>query len=185
MNKDTWISGITAFVIAAGGALAVVLVGEAPPTMWQVLAAIVLGLVSGAKDVRSLMKLPPLVLLLSIGLAFGSGGCAIFKDTTPAKAAVNVSDVSKVTVEAALRAWDDYIVLHHPPLSQQRAVKEVWKDYQAAQVLILDVALLMKETENAGGATPEQQTQLSYAIAEASNALADLIKMLQEFGVKL
>lgn len=78
MNKDTWISGITAFLIAAGGALAVVLVGEAPPTMWQVLAAIVLGVVSGAKDVRSLMKLPPLVLIFGL-LSFGVMGCVTEK----------------------------------------------------------------------------------------------------------
>lgn len=125
------------------------------------------------------------VLALCGFLALGGSGCNLFKGATPAKAAVNVSDVSKVTVEAALRAWDDYIVRYHPPLSQQRQVKEAWENYRAAQVLILDAALILKEAETAGTTTPEQQAQLNYAVTEASAALADLIKLLQGFGVKL
>lgn len=127
----------------------------------------------------------PSLWLLCGFLAFGVSGCALFKGATPAKQAVNVSDVSKVTVEAALSAWDAYIVAHHPPLSQQREVKRAWENYRAAQILILDAALVMKEAETAGTTTPEQQAQLSYAVTEASAALADLIKLLQGFGVKL
>jgi hypothetical protein len=52
------ISALTAFCIAAGGALGVVLVGGAP-TKWQIVAAIILGVVVAAKDTRSLLKLPP------------------------------------------------------------------------------------------------------------------------------
>lgn len=52
------ISAFTAFTIAAGGALGVVLVGG-QPTKWQIVAAAVLGLVVAAKDTRSLLKLPP------------------------------------------------------------------------------------------------------------------------------
>lgn len=52
------ISAATAFVISAGGAIGVVLVGGAP-TKWQIVAACVLGLVVAAKDTRSLLKLPP------------------------------------------------------------------------------------------------------------------------------
>lgn len=52
------ISAITAFTIAAGGALGVVFVGG-EPTKWQIVASIVLGLVVAAKDTRSLLQLPP------------------------------------------------------------------------------------------------------------------------------
>lgn len=129
---------------------------------------------------------PQLTLFLLCGyLCLGTSGCALFQGATPAKQAVNVSDVTRVTVESALRAWDDYIVAHHPPLSQQREVKKAWENYRAAQVLILDAALILKEAETAGTTTPEQQAQLNYAVAEASAALADLIKLLQGFGVKL
>lgn len=52
------ISALTAFCIAAGGALGVVLVGGAP-TQPQIYAAVILGIVVAAKDTRSLLKLPP------------------------------------------------------------------------------------------------------------------------------
>lgn len=52
------VSAITAFTISAGGALGVVLVGG-QPTKWQIVAAIILGLVVAAKDTRSLLQLPP------------------------------------------------------------------------------------------------------------------------------
>jgi uncharacterized protein YneF (UPF0154 family) len=59
MNKTIIIvSAGTAFIIAAGGAMGVVLAGGSP-TKWQVVAAIVLGLFVAAKDTRSLLKLPP------------------------------------------------------------------------------------------------------------------------------
>lgn len=58
MTTQIWLSAITAGIIAAGGALGVVLVGD-QPTLWQLLAAVVLGLVVAAKDIRSQLQLPP------------------------------------------------------------------------------------------------------------------------------
>ena len=59
MNTITiLISAITAFIIAAGGAIGVAIVGG-PLTKWQVVAAVCLGLGVAAKDTRSLLKLPP------------------------------------------------------------------------------------------------------------------------------
>ena len=56
-----WISPATAFVIAGGGSLGVALVAtkgvELTGTVWIV--AVVVGLISAAKDLRSLYKLPP------------------------------------------------------------------------------------------------------------------------------
>ncbi len=52
------LSFATAFLITAGGALGIAAIaGE--PTKWQIISALVLGLIAGAKDVRSLLKLPP------------------------------------------------------------------------------------------------------------------------------
>jgi hypothetical protein len=51
------ISALTAFIIAAGGSLAVVMAGGKPSGV-QIGAAIILGLVVAAKDTRSLLKLP-------------------------------------------------------------------------------------------------------------------------------
>jgi hypothetical protein len=59
MNKAmVFLSGFTAFIITACGALGVVLVGN-KPSLLQIGAAVALGAVAGAKDIRSLLKLPP------------------------------------------------------------------------------------------------------------------------------
>lgn len=124
---------------------------------------------------------------LSFGLMFGASGCALFKDNTPAKNAVNASDAARVTVEAALGAWDSYIATHHPPIKQQIAVKRAWQKYQAAQLVVLDAALILKQSEAAPGAADRTAAQraLSAAIGEAGQSMSDLFNLLRQFGVKL
>ena len=125
--------------------------------------------------------------LVSFGLMFAVSGCALFKGNTPAKNAVNVSDSARITVEAALGMWDSYIVQNHPPIQQQIAVKQAWKKYQAAQLVVLDAALILKEAE----ANPDTLDKsvatraLSAAIGEAGQSMADLFNLLRSFGVKL
>lgn len=62
MNITVIVNACTAFVIAGGGCILAALVatkGESPST-GVIIMAVVTGLVSAAKDVRSLLKLPPL-----------------------------------------------------------------------------------------------------------------------------
>lgn len=126
----------------------------------------------------------PLTLLLIASLAIMPlGGCV--KGTTPAKAIVNISDTSKITADSALRVWDAWIVAHHPPLEQQAAVRKAWKKYKSAQLLVLDAALVVKVSSTQGTDPAEADAKLNSAIAEAGNALADLLNLLRTFGVKL
>lgn len=55
----TLINFILAFIVGAGSALGVVIIGG-EPTKWQIVGAIVAGLVIAAKDTRSFLKLPPI-----------------------------------------------------------------------------------------------------------------------------
>lgn len=105
--------------------------------------------------------------------------------STPAKVAVNASDSARITVEAALGAWDAYIVKNHPPLKQQEAVRSAWLTYKQSQLVVLDAAILLKQAQNAGTSTTGAQAALSGAIVDASNALADMLKLLRQFGVKI
>jgi hypothetical protein len=97
MTTKIWLSAITAGIIAAGGALGVVLVGD-QPTLWQLLAAVVLGLVVAAKDIRSQLQLPPVegdgkpkppsanhfgLWLLCGLLSFGVAGCVTEQRLAP------------------------------------------------------------------------------------------------------
>lgn len=106
MNAKIWVSAVTAGVIAMGGALGVVLVGD-KPTLWQFLAALVLGIVVAAKDIRSQLQLPPvegdavkpptrLPLILLVGLMGLMGllaGCAPLNDRVEAGGAYHAGDV--------------------------------------------------------------------------------------------
>lgn len=135
-------------------------------------------------DAQASANPPIMPMLLVIACCFSFTGCALFK-AEPAKVAANVSDASKITIEAALAAWNDYIPVGQPTLEQQAKVREIWKRYRAAQLLILDTAIILKEAETAGLDTAESQAAMNRAIAEAGNALADIIAALRTFGVKL
>lgn len=128
----------------------------------------------------------PLILLLCASLLV-LPGCGLFKGNTPAKNAVNVSESARITVEAALGMWDSYIVQHHPPIKQQIAVKQAWQKYQAAQLVVLDAALILKQSETTPDTVDKTLAQraLSAAIAEAGQNMADLFNLLRNFGVKL
>jgi len=128
----------------------------------------------------------PTLPLLLIGALLVCGvptvmGCK----STPAKIAANASDGARITVEAALGAWDAYIVKNHPPLKQQEAVRSAWVTYKQAQLVVLDAAILLKQAQTAGSDTAPAQTLLSGAIVDASNALADMLALLRQFGVKI
>lgn len=128
----------------------------------------------------------PTLPLLLIGALLVCGGPTVTGcKSTPAKIAANASDGARITVEAALGAWDAYIVKNHPPLKQQEAVRSAWVTYKQAQLVVLDAAILFKQAENAGGNTSGAQTALSGAIVDASNALADMLALLRQFGVKI
>lgn len=79
----TLINFVLAFIVGAGSALGVVIIGG-EPTKWQIVGAIVAGLVIAAKDTRSFLKLPPVdpskvgILLLFVmlsGLVFFAVAC--------------------------------------------------------------------------------------------------------------
>lgn len=118
-----------------------------------------------------------ILLALTLTLPFTTG-CA---GTTPAKAAVNVSDSAKITVESALRAWDAYIVQYRPSLEKQRAVKNAYNKYKSAQITVLDAAILVKTTTG----NADVETKLNAAITDAGVALADLVNLLRTYGVKI
>ena len=128
----------------------------------------------------------PTLPLLLIGALLVCGVPAVTGcKSTPAKIAVNASDSARITVEAALGAWDAYIVKNHPPLKQQEAVRSAWVTYKQAQLVVLDAAILLKQAQDANGNITIAQAKLNIAISDASNALADMLALLRQFGVKL
>lgn len=122
-----------------------------------------------------------LAMVIALDVSLLLNGCG----STPARSAVILSDSSRVTVEAALGAWDDYIVQFNPPIERQIAVKQAWEKYRDAQLLVLDTALILKEAETAGGNVITAKAALNSAIQNAGTTLADLFTLLRQFGLKI
>ncbi len=125
-------------------------------------------------------KFLSIIVAIVCALSLGSG-CK----TSAPDVAVKVSDTSKVTVEAALRAWDAYIVANHPPIKMQTDVRDAWLKYKQAQILVLDTAIILKEAESIGASSADAESALNKAMAETGVALADLINLLRQFNVKI
>lgn len=118
-------------------------------------------------------------VLATAPIACLTTGCSTTK--SPATIAVKVSDASQVSVMAALRAWNEFIPVGRPSINQQRQVKAAWQKYQTAQLGLLDAALLLKQDPN----LVSSQTGLNKAAAVSAQALADLVSLLRQFGVKI
>lgn len=146
MKTKLILSSITAFIIASGGALGVVFVGG-QPSLWQVLAAVVLGLVVAAKDARSLLALPPVngdadaprvdwkpPVAIGFGLIglVGLTGCAALKDNPDL-----LKRVEAASKMAAFVGTSEYVRQHPETRFAFELVRDELKDLGAAEKLDL------------------------------------------------
>jgi hypothetical protein len=106
-------------------------------------------------------------------------GCA----TAPTKAfkAVGATDI---TVVAAMGAWNDYVAQNHPPVSQELAVKAAFEKCQSAELLALDGTATAIPLTLTNGVTMKSII-VQAGSPSAASALADLVNLLTQFGVKL
>lgn len=107
--------------------------------------------------------------------------------STPATNVYRATGTAKITVDAAMTAWGDYVEKFRPPLAEEAAVKAAFQKYQLAEEAILDAAI---EYETAtANANAEQQSSalnvLNATVAAASAALGDLTSLITSFGVEL
>lgn len=117
--------------------------------------------------------------LFSVALSF-TPGCS----STPARAAYNTVAIPAVTVDQAMTAWGDYVAQFHPSAAVESQVKDAYDRYQAAELLAIDAAqayaAIASSTNSTGAAVAQQLTGQN-----AANALADLVNLLKQIGVKI
>lgn len=130
----------------------------------------------------------PMLLILGfapIALAFSLAisGC---KSTTPQQAAYQATGTTVVAVDAAMQEWGAYVAANHPPASEEAAVKSAYEKYQAAMVTVCDAgAVFAMQTNTIYGTRSTAQVALDRAVANASQELTDLERLITSFGVKL
>jgi hypothetical protein len=122
---------------------------------------------------------------IALGLAIGLSVLTFVPLTgcqSTENAVARTSATAKVTVDAAMHSWGDYVKQFHPPVAQEQQVKAAFLKYQQAQLALLDAVIAYK-TADTNGISGAQLT-LNASVAAASAALADLTGLIASFGVK-
>jgi hypothetical protein len=136
---------------------------------------------------RGMVSLLIVMVMLSgfcAGLSLVSG-CGM----TPQQASYRAAGVTVTTVDAAMTAWGDYVKQFHPPASQEMQVKAAFEKYQAVMLAVIDANTLYVTLAGSGSTNSPPVLDAAAKVAavqmQASQAYADLLSLLTQFGVKL
>lgn len=119
-----------------------------------------------------------ILVLCLLPLAFVPA-CSTSEQTVAFKA----TSAGVVTIDTAMTAWHDYVTAQASagtpvPVATRLQVKSAYEKYQAAAVLLIDAEAAIASTSSTN--SPPGSTT-----AAASQALADLITLLRNIGVKI
>ena len=110
-----------------------------------------------------------ILLLFATGISFT--GCS----TPPTRVATEIAGTQVVTVDAAMKAWADYVRAGHATQAQVDRVHALYDKYYAA-ALVEQAALVAYAADNIAG-KPAYDAALSAVAAFSS----DLITLVQSF----
>ena len=106
--------------------------------------------------------------------------------STPQRVTYVAAGVTVTGADAAMTLWGAYVAKYHPPVAQEIAVKAAYEKYQVCMFGLIDtmqtyVALTAVNSTNA----PPVLNAVTAAQIAATQALADLLALLKQFGVKV
>jgi len=134
---------------------------------------------------KSPFRFPLLALITLLTIPVFFAGCATSYKTEKA---------ADITVSAAMTAWGNYVAQYHPPVSQELQVKAAFEKYQAAEILAVDASHSLFDLTATNASTAGTTNAVSQSVAQAkvtvatqaaSQALADLVALIQGFGIKI
>jgi len=99
--------------------------------------------------------------------------------TTPTTTAYKVTSATYTTVDAAMSAWNDYVVAYHPTHDQELVVAKAYKTWQAASIVVVNTVKASIAANDTTGAA------VNATVAAVSSALTGLIDALKPFGINL
>jgi len=106
------------------------------------------------------------ILALSTSLFFFTSGCG----STPKQTIYRTTGTTIVTVESAMKGWNDYCATGQQTVGEELRVKGAYEKYQ----LIMRVS----RTLLASPETPENVSNLEKALLALETARADLLKLI-------
>lgn len=128
------------------------------------------------------MKIIYSVFALFAAAALFGIGCATSLKTEQA---------ANITISAAMSGWNDYVGQFHPSVVEELKVKAAFEKAQAAELLAIDASkgLMDLTATNAAPVSPADQSAARAKVTAASQSaaatLADLVGVIQSFGVPL
>src|ERR1035441_6628878 len=139
---------------------------------------------AGAKSTGVPIRPGVIALFLALALAgVAFNGCT----STPARSAYNVVAAPAVAVDTAMTMWGDYVAQYHPSAIAEMKVKAAFEKYQACELLAIDAAQAYSTLVSGGATNGLGESQLNSLLSSqtAANALADLVNLLRNIGVKI
>lgn len=98
-------------------------------------------------------------------------GCAVNRT------AYRTAGIAHVTADAAMTAWGNYVKEFHPPAEAEQKVLEAFNRYKLAELALIDSAKPF-------GTAQYDKNAFQASVGAASAALANLVGIIQQFGVK-
>lgn len=124
-------------------------------------------------------KIPISFLFLILASAsFTLTGCG----STPQKIAYQAAGTTVVTVDTAMSGWGAYVAVKHPGTNEEMTVKNAYEKYQASMAVVCDAGAAYSAT---GGTNATATAAFNQAIANSSQNLTDLEKLITTYGVTL
>jgi hypothetical protein len=104
--------------------------------------------------------------------------------TTANRAAYDAAGVSDVSVSTALAAYDQFSAAGKTSAAQNLQVKNAFLKYQASLLVVTDLGASYAAAVNSTN-EPAASAAMQSAISGASQSIADLVGLIQSFGVKV
>jgi len=128
-------------------------------------------------------KIPILLAMLGC-LALGTAGCSTTQQGVVYKSASAV----QTALDGTMTIYGDYLKIHPLPDATRAKVRDAYIKVEAALTVVVDaeIALGTATAQNSPSATvTAAQGQQTAALAQASQALSDLVALVRSFGVKI
>jgi hypothetical protein len=121
--------------------------------------------------------------LLIGALALGMAGVVTGCKTAPQTVAYRAANGTTLTVETAIRTYNVFAAQGKTTVAQNQQVKAAYEKYQAAMLVVCDAGAIYAATS--GTNAPAASLALQVAVQNSTASIADVVNLIQSFGVKL
>lgn len=117
---------------------------------------------------------------VSVPVAAVSGiliGCS----TGAQQTTYRTSSITHASVRAAMGGWNQYVAAGKATIQDEQKVKAAYEKYRQAQLAVINIA---QSYGRVGQIDPTTQDQFQAALDASGKALAELLGLLNTFGIK-